>query len=95
MESVENIQRFVDLAEFQHNRARKLYRDISELQVNIIIIKDDSVDSRCTSVLESTYSWIVYFLGEIELELEILESHTASLHNWLQRTRNLTNEASP
>ena len=85
MQFIDDIRSLVQLAEFQQNRSRKLYRDISDLYVKIALIKDACTHSKSTIVLDSTFSWIEYFLGEIELELEILETHTTYLQNWLQR----------
>ena len=85
METIETIRKLVQLAQFQQNRSRNLYREIADLHVKIALIKDDSTVSRNIAVLDSTFSWLTYFLGEIELELEILETHTTFLQNRLQR----------
>ena len=88
MESIEYIRKLVDFADFQQDRSRRLYRDIADLQVKIALIKEDSTDPRYTIVLDSTFSWLYYFIGEIELELDILDTHTTHLHNWLERRIN-------
>ena len=88
MESIEYIRKLVDFADFQQDRSRRLYRDIADLQVKIALIKKDSTDPRYTSVLDSTFSWLHFFIGEIELELDILDTHTTHLHNWLERRIN-------